>query len=134
MRDETDYTYAIERVRECDCPEYVSRCAHDGELRVWWITGAAGLAEYERRTGIQHATSCVGCGYQFRYSRGEATEHPGAIYGPGYFTAGPQCACTHELYAQVMADVLSSWDELESVFAHHVALMHELADELAVTK
>ena len=85
MRDETDYTYAIERVRECDCPEYVSRCAHDGELRVWWISGAGSAAEYERRTGRQQVgTACVGCGGYFM-PRDESVQHPGIILGPGYF-------------------------------------------------
>lgn len=80
-------------LKECDCPVYVSRCAHVDRLRVWLVTKSDAGQEYERRTGKRAAESCVGCGRAFGGPRGATS-----VYGPGILDpAGPNCPCRVEL-------------------------------------
>lgn len=109
-------------LRECDCPAYVSRCAHAGELRLWLITTEDGLAELERRGG-----RCGHCSLP--------PPPPGLraeIHGPGVLDrAGPECAC----YVELLVPEDGGWrnriregDDLEAMFEMAVERLVAAAD------
>ncbi len=88
-----------DRVRECDCPEYVSRCSHYEGQRVWLITVADSRAELERR-GAAYGKPCPQCGRPW-------TSHPlpgwAVVVGPGWLEES-RCVCLMGLDVRGTAD------------------------------
>lgn len=84
-----------ERVlRECDCPEYITRCAHWDGLAIWLVNVADSKAEYLRRIGALFPVACPGCGWSGW--NGSEERHKWWIYGPGV-PSTPECYCKVEL-------------------------------------
>lgn len=107
----TDAATALRRgsQRECDCPDYISRCTHIGDLRVWLVTPAGRDSEYERRTGEPLTLDgCVECGRRKTIDV-DPPHLVGSVYGPGRLDPnGPECPCLVELLCP------------DESYAHHV--------------
>ena len=128
-------------VRECDCPEYVSRCAHDGKWRVWMVTRSDSRREFTRRTGLEPVPGvrCPGCGHAIVLVEGESW----VVAGPGVM-AEPHCLCAIGLTISLRSDVKSdrrgvvrdtppqfyktTAEEAEAAFEQCVAAMHDAAE------
>lgn len=118
-------------VRECDCPPYVSRCAHRGDHRVWFIAQDAGIEEFQRRVAEAGQKvvdgRCPKCGGGGR--RPWDCPVIGIVYGPGIFVSEPDCLCATPLnvYDDSMYYKVTSEEELELKFGEASALLAEFA-------
>lgn len=71
--------------KECNCPDYVERCAHYGSLRVWLIGIESARKETVKR-GLAPGAPCSRCGAK------PTKDWAFGVYGPGVMTEA-DCLC-----------------------------------------
>ena len=109
------------RMRECDCPSYISECAHYGDLRVWLIGRGRELTKEWKRRGLVPGQGCPGC-----KSRRNLEAATFAVFGPGWLD-NLRCRCRVPLtmispYLQ-MQPYYSSEEEARGAFQERCLMM-----------